>query len=459
MILVLLSLLLLTQIPASTDNSKSKYFPPIINQSGGSCAQASIIGYTFTYEMNRLLDQDASQAQNRYSYFYTWNLLNDGKDQGSIPEEGIGVAISNGVMNENDFPPQPSWYEFRWESGYDKYYRAIHNKAKWLMYIDVTTQDGIDEAKEYLADGGIVGFGGYATGWNIKQYDGPSETGYDQILTQLGSSGSHALTIAGYDDTVSYTDNDGNVWNGAFIVVNTWGEYSHDNGRFYLPYHFFMEKHEKSVLDNEVMGINVSYSEPSMVFRISVDYTSRDDLSFALGFNDNWNDTIPKYIYPASIFNHQGGDHKMCGKLKGSYIDFGIDFTRHVKYLEGIENPNYFIDIERFKKGDVEGTGQFKGFSVYDYRQDRDHPTIYTCTDGIGKELHKGHNYFSLMKYQWTSCSPVVWLFNGQPVAAPLVFRTAAGKYAKVRFSDYDRKNGSIRIKYVYSPSGDRNIK
>ena len=46
-------------IPASVDNSKLKYFPPLINQIGGSCAQASYIGYMFTYEMNRLLDRDA----------------------------------------------------------------------------------------------------------------------------------------------------------------------------------------------------------------------------------------------------------------------------------------------------------------------------------------------------------------------------------------------------------------
>ena len=48
---------------------------------------------------------------------------------------------------------------------------------------------------------------------------------------------------------------------------------------------------------------------------------------------------------------------------------------------------------------------------------------------------------------------------SGKPVTSPLVFRTAYGKYAKVRVLQYDREAGTMTIKYVYSPSGDRNVK
>ena len=40
------------QLPTSLDNTKTKYFPPILSQRGGSCAQASAIGYMLTYELN-----------------------------------------------------------------------------------------------------------------------------------------------------------------------------------------------------------------------------------------------------------------------------------------------------------------------------------------------------------------------------------------------------------------------
>ncbi|MDR0969655.1 MAG: hypothetical protein LBM67_03875 [Lentimicrobiaceae bacterium] len=42
-------------LPDSAHNNWRIYFPPIYDQQRtGSCAQASTIGYTFTYEMNRL---------------------------------------------------------------------------------------------------------------------------------------------------------------------------------------------------------------------------------------------------------------------------------------------------------------------------------------------------------------------------------------------------------------------
>lgn len=62
-------------MPAGVDNSKLKYFPPLINQIGGSCAQASYIGYMFTYEMNRLLDRDASASKDYQSAICTPGTL------------------------------------------------------------------------------------------------------------------------------------------------------------------------------------------------------------------------------------------------------------------------------------------------------------------------------------------------------------------------------------------------
>ena len=42
-------------LPSSVYNNEHIYFPPIYNQQQiGCCVQAAEIGYTFTYEMNRL---------------------------------------------------------------------------------------------------------------------------------------------------------------------------------------------------------------------------------------------------------------------------------------------------------------------------------------------------------------------------------------------------------------------
>ncbi len=70
-------------LPVSVDNSTSTAFPPIIDQTGGSCAQASGIGYMFTYEVNTLLHRNAYASDaNTFSYLFTWNFVNGGADNG-----------------------------------------------------------------------------------------------------------------------------------------------------------------------------------------------------------------------------------------------------------------------------------------------------------------------------------------------------------------------------------------
>ena len=49
------------------DNSTSIHFPPIFNQYGFSCNQASSIGYVFTYEINRLRGVASDAPERLYS--------------------------------------------------------------------------------------------------------------------------------------------------------------------------------------------------------------------------------------------------------------------------------------------------------------------------------------------------------------------------------------------------------
>ena len=208
-------------LPKSVDNSKSMYFPKIISQAGGSCAQASGIGYMFTYEINRMLGRDAKlSADNRFSYLFTWNMLNEGIDQGSFVEDGLNIAKRYGVMTEADYGPSGE-YQFRWANSFDKYVNAMHYRAAEIL----TFKDSIPILKRYLYDagdgsatGGVLTFSCQSTGWTINNYyDGPSETGYHSLLTKLATEGSHAVTIAGYDDLVTYTDDKGITHTGAFM--------------------------------------------------------------------------------------------------------------------------------------------------------------------------------------------------------------------------------------------------
>jgi len=459
-------------LPVSVDNSTSIHFPPIFNQIGGSCAQASTIGYMFTYEMNALLNRDASLPENRFSYLYTWNLVNDGSNTGSHLFQGLQISTGHGVMTEADFPAQTRADQCKWASGFDKYLRSIKYKGRTFVNIEITDSASLYKVKEYLYNkgtyegkGGILTYSSQATGWDFDtSYDGPSETGYKCIQTKLAHDGGHAMTIVGYDDLIEFERPDNKISKGAFIVVNSYGTdyWYHDNGRFYLPYYFFISPHDNLALSNELMGIVPEYEEtPKIVYKVALEYSSRNDLAFKYGISDNCADITPKHNYKFPIFECQGGDLPMQGKGADKFIEFAMDFSSYSDRLDGIETPNWFLSIYRAERGTSLGEGIMKTFEVYDYRRDPENPTIYRHKSINGVTIELGTNVFNIPSVEppQTSFSKVVWLNKtGQPIASPYVIRTADGKYAKVRFSDYDRENGTIKIKYVYAPSGSTNV-
>ena len=437
-------------LPAAVDNSLLQYFPPVIDQLGGSCAQAAGIGYMFTYEINRLLDRDASaSAGNRMSYQFAWNMLNDGQDQGGFVEEGLLLAKNYGIMTEADYGLH---FLFKWVTGYDNYLRAMHYRADRIYEY----ADSVPLMKRYLYDhgngsatGGILTFSGQSVGWTIDdRYDGPSLTGYHSLLTTLASNGSHAMTIVGYDDTVGYTDSNGNRHEGAFIVVNSWGTWWQDRGRFYLPYDFFRDPQVKTQqLSNTVNGVDVATYNPQVVLKLTVDYTSRDDLSYAVAAIEDRQRTMPKEQQFLNVFNNRGGDLPMRGPQFGSRIEMALDITKQA--VTTPQAKQYFLNIFRSFGGTRKGEGQLVGLSAIDYRSGQ--PVEYVCRDSLPANLTDGYNYFAipLTPLFTVSASPLRYADTAGTLSdETFLIRTADGHHAKVRFGTPDATNQTIIIRY-----------
>ena len=438
------------KLPPSVDNSKNKYFPPVIDQLGGSCAQAAGIGYMFTYEMNRLLDRDASaSAENRMSYQFAWNLLNGGEDQGGFVGQGLLLAKNYGIMNEADYGKH---FLFKWVSGYEKYVRAMHNRAETIY----TYEDSVPLMKRYLYDagdgshvGGLLTFSGQTTGWVFdSHYEGPSLTGYHSLLTSLATDGSHAMTIVGYDDTVSYTDSDGRCHEGAFIVVNSWGSWWQDKGHFYLPYDFFRDPTVKDIqLSSTVEGVRVTTYEPKVILRLTVDYSSRNDLSYAVATSNDRDAKAPASQHFVSDFGNVGGDLPMAGGVLGSRIEMAFDITRQAQ-----ANPDarkYFLNIFRSFSGRKKGEGQLVGLSAVDYRSGQ--PVEYLYRDTLPADLVDGYNYFGipLVPRFTVPASPLRYTkADGHLTDETFLVRTADGHHAKVQFTTPDVQGQTICIRY-----------
>lgn len=357
------------------------------------------------------------------------------------------LAQNYGIMTDADYGLH---FLFKWPSGYDKYLRAMHYRVDKIYTYD----DSIPLMKRYLYDhgdgsatGGVLTFSGQSTEWVFnKTYDGPSLTGYHSLMTSLGTDGSHAMTIAGYDDSVSYVDSEGRRHDGAFIVVNSWGTWFQDNGRFYLPYDFFRDPQVKPIqLSDQVEGVSVYTYEPQVVLKIGLAYSSRNDLRYGLSTTDELQRTVPRSQTYTTVFRNQGGDLPMTGPQFGNELEFALDMTPYIKATD----KKYFLNIVRSMFGKKKGEGQLLALSAIDYRGDK--PVEYLCRDVLPATLVDGTNYFGipLVPRYTIPASPLRYTDEaGNLKDDTYLIRTADGNHAKVRFTTPDTQRQTITIRY-----------
>ncbi len=274
-----------------------------------------------------------------------------------------------------------------------------------------------------------------------SNYSGPSGTGYRSLVTRLPNDGSHAMTIVGYDDLVSFTDASGVRHDGAFIVVNSWGTAIHDRGRFYYPYDFFRDKSVPArVLSEDAITAEVKYQEPRILYKLTIDYTSRDDLAYNIGATDKVSAGIPDNYYLQTGMSNKGGDHYMRGTYDKQPLEFALDLTDNIPSSDP-DYCRYFLKIVRSARGSVKGEGFLKALSVIDYRSGS--PVEYKYKGHLPQPIVDGENYFmiGLVPRFNTSCSPVRVQTN-----TPLYMKTASGEKAKITIS----RNG-LNAKIQYS--------
>ena len=469
--------------PVFCDNSESEYFPEIIMQFGGSCAQASGIHYLFTYEMNRFLDRPAKgHPENVFSYRWTWHLLNGGQDEGSIASDGIEIVMKAGCISVKDYGNEENDYYFTWPSGYDRYYRGMPYKAKAIREIDLSTMIGINTLMDYFLDkhdghkgGGVVSFSltgdsndGTAA-WGYGPYNGPSSCGMNSTINMEGSGGAHAMTLVGYDLAFEKDfDGDGMISEperGAFILVNSWGTFWQSNGKSYMPFYYFLNAGEPNGVnswDSRAMAIDVEYKEPSLCFQVNLDYTSRNDLTFRFGVADGAQAKQPDrkgiihYPFPAG----QGGDNLMRGNYfaSGKNIDMGFDVSELEPYVSTLKAPCYFLIINKSVLG-KSGSGHVNQVLVHDYRSGTD--IVSKSENDADAGISLGLNYIRIPTRPWfkdakgkwydvcrTSANPITVNddYTAYPeYSEPMAVRTAEMDYAKMKVH-FDGENRSVKL-------------
>ncbi|HOW24309.1 MAG TPA: FlgD immunoglobulin-like domain containing protein [Bacteroidales bacterium] len=384
-------------LPPMVDNSQQPYFRPIFNQDGGSCGQASGMGYCFTYEIDCERQVPANNLVTQYPTHYTWNFLNGGNGGGSWHFDGWVIVKADGCPNVLDWGGDFAYGGWsRWMSGYDDYYNGMHNRVLDIFAINVGNEHGLETLKNWLFDhmgkrepGGLACFAaGVSNNFTMTTLPyGTPEAG-KSVVTWWNSEVNHAMTIVGYNDSVRYDFNgdgqytnhidingDGQVtmkdWEiGALKFANSWGPWFGDGGTAYMMYKGLADATSQGgIWTNTVHVITTRPAyDPFITFKATVKHTSRNKIRFVAGVAADTSATEPDYEFTFPVFYHQGGDLYMQGGSSEAdkTLECGLDITPLLGHIVSGEPARFFFSLVEMDFNNA-GTGEIVSLSLIDY--------------------------------------------------------------------------------------------
>jgi hypothetical protein len=365
------------ELPARVDNSLHKYFRPIFNQVGGSCSQAAGVGYTYTYEINRLRDLTANVTDNQYPTHFTYNFLNDGSgENGSWWGDGWEIITSSGIMNVKDYGGSfATGGNSRWISGITPWSNGQVNKIESYNSIDVGKPEGLNVLKGWLYDhnenspyGGLAVFAAGATGYSEKLLPAGTHEAGKKVITKWGPDVNHAMTYVGYDDSVRFDYNgDGRYTNdvdinrdhvvdmhdweiGAVIVANSWGDSFGDSGFIYQMYKLLADSYENGGIFYSFVDVVTPQivDQPRWSVEVKMKHEQRNTYRISSGVSQNIYSSSPSNTYTYPFMKNQGGTFYPQGiKTEANkYIEFAIDITGIVGHIDPSRPFRYYFMLD-----------------------------------------------------------------------------------------------------------------
>lgn len=230
-----------TSLPSSVDLSTSPCFPPIGNQgSVGSCTAWASTYYQYSYEVNKLNNVTSTADRVIYSPKWTYNNINSGVDSGSTYTNAYKLLKNQGAVTLTEFPYSSTNYDPQELPTYTGAVEDMRNALNTrLSFYDSYSISGsgttitsnkdsdLNQVKTALNNGKVLTFQTY-NDFNYKYGTGNwSGTKLVYRCYNVTNSGSHAMTVVGYNDNVTCDINgNGTIESGergAFKVINSWG--------------------------------------------------------------------------------------------------------------------------------------------------------------------------------------------------------------------------------------------
>jgi len=386
-----------SELPYTIDNSLLPYFRPVFSQKGGSCAQATSIGYVYSYEQNFKNGTSADLLVNQYPTHYTYNFLNNASSvTGTQFYQGWDIAKKGGIPTVQTYgglwpSDDPETMYKLWMNGYEKYESGMENRSIEELSISVGTPEGLEILKQWFndhcdgsAEGGVVLFSaGVSDSIQIDTLSTNSFCSGESVVLNWGVNVDHSMTLVGYNDSIRWDyNNDGKFTNniditgdnivdmkdweiGGVRMVNSWGETWGDSGKAWVMYRTLAMDHtEGGIYLSRVYSITVGEKVvPELKIKAAIDYDERNDIKVKVGIAYSHFATEPDYTIEFPHFNYQGGDSiGMAGN--SNVIEFGLDISQIVDEIYYGEDVLLFLCIEQLNG--LGGTGKILSFSMID---------------------------------------------------------------------------------------------
>ena len=329
---------------SSVDNSA--HIPPVLNQGNlNSCVAFAVAYYYNTFSEWKKRGWSVTDPSHQFSPTFMYNIINGGDNNPTFASDAAKLMLDHGIATLQDCPytvddnttwPTESQFrsamQFRWEK---------------VFSIDVSTDNGIEQLKEYIAGENVANLGIWLWGNfdNIGNYDNNFA-----VADKNGSNrGAHATTIVGYDD--NHLTNDGL---GAFKCVNSWGtSWGTLGGYFWMSY--------KAVKDINLSQQQAFYAEtrsnytPNTMATVRITHDARNTLPVRFGIGTAANPKVSKDYLDFYIYT-QGLPYFTITSRPMPSTNIVFDLTDYEYLLRNNKTNNVFFAVKDTKTDGVTGT-------------------------------------------------------------------------------------------------------
>lgn len=318
-------------IPTYVDNSAN--VPPVGDQgSVGSCVGWASGYYFKTYQEYKDYGWSVFDQNHIFSPSFVYNHINGGMDYGAFFDDAFKLLVDNGCATYAEFPYTTNIT--KWPSE-QIYMNALKYRSNEFFYINATNMTGIQNIKQYIADGNVavLGIDVFPNFDNISLY----EYTYCSADKSGSSRGGHAVTIVGYDDNKVTHDGVG-----AFKVVNSWGTSWGLSGYFWMSY--------TAVMDWQLSGREAYYTtdkihyNPELISKVKITHGSRFKLNIRYSIGANCSP-----LWSKIFFNFYMGAHTNVAFPNNQLV---FDLTDGISYiLPNTDNRVYIVCRDTVQDG------------------------------------------------------------------------------------------------------------